>query len=167
MRFRPIGQRILQTVRVVITLIQIPKTKVWNSSLTHLKQIATTQKRHLNLLEYQSKSLLQDSGVAIQEFCMLDATDKTSLTKFSMYACNPSPPGTWLIIIVAFCISFFLSAWCRCRRVCGESANPGRRPWKGPLWHWLQRRRSHNKKVSKSLRRTNTLFWRNCTPSIQ
>lgn len=30
-------------------------------------------RRHLNLLEYQSKNLLQDGGVAIQQFCVLDA----------------------------------------------------------------------------------------------
>lgn len=36
------------------------------------------QKRHLNLLEYQSKSLLQQSGVAIQNFRVLEGKDDGS-----------------------------------------------------------------------------------------
>lgn len=42
------------------------------------------QKRHLNLLEYQSKNLLQESGVAIQNFRILDGSghDKEVLNDF-------------------------------------------------------------------------------------
>lgn len=41
-------------------------------------------KRNLNLLEYQSKSLLQESGVAIQEFRVLDGKeDAQNLADFS------------------------------------------------------------------------------------
>lgn len=45
------------------------------------------QKRYLNLLEYQSKALLQENGVAIQEFCVLDGTNGSNtqnLQKFRM-----------------------------------------------------------------------------------
>lgn len=39
-------------------------------------------------MEFQSKSLLQESGVAIQEFCVLEGTngnDVKSLKEFSKY----------------------------------------------------------------------------------
>lgn len=51
-------------------------------------QVLKNQRRYLNLLEYQSKALLQDSGVAIQEFCVLDGVhgDNTKcLQNFSNY----------------------------------------------------------------------------------
>ncbi|KAF5306033.1 hypothetical protein FQR65_LT00748 [Abscondita terminalis] len=38
--------------------------------------------RYLNLLEYQSKHLLKQSGVAIQDFCMVDASGTNELNKF-------------------------------------------------------------------------------------
>lgn len=41
-------------------------------------QVLQIQRRYLNLLEYQSKALLQESGVAIQEFCVLDGTNGTN-----------------------------------------------------------------------------------------
>lgn len=40
--------------------------------------------RYLNLLEYQSKHLLQKNQVAIQDFCVVDATDKSSFEKFNV-----------------------------------------------------------------------------------
>lgn len=47
-------------------------------------QILNNQTRQLNLLEYQSKNLLQESGVAIQNFRILDGTgkDKNALNDF-------------------------------------------------------------------------------------
>ncbi|XP_055323358.1 succinate--CoA ligase [GDP-forming] subunit beta, mitochondrial [Sitodiplosis mosellana] len=39
-----------------------------------VRNVLQSQRRYLNLLEYQSKGLLQESGVAIQEFCVLDGT---------------------------------------------------------------------------------------------
>ncbi|XP_044765180.1 succinate--CoA ligase [GDP-forming] subunit beta, mitochondrial [Coccinella septempunctata] len=44
----------------------------------HLQQFV----RHLNLLEYQSKNLLRENGVAIQNFCLLDKDDKSEINKF-------------------------------------------------------------------------------------
>lgn len=38
--------------------------------------------RYLNLLEYQSKNLLKQHGVAIQDFCIVDQEDKSPLNKF-------------------------------------------------------------------------------------
>ncbi|KAL3290302.1 hypothetical protein HHI36_023646 [Cryptolaemus montrouzieri] len=40
--------------------------------------------RHLNLLEYQSKNLLRENGVAIQNFCLLDEKDKSELEQFNV-----------------------------------------------------------------------------------
>ncbi|KAK5639590.1 hypothetical protein RI129_012082 [Pyrocoelia pectoralis] len=38
--------------------------------------------RYLNLLEYQSKHLLKQNGVAIQDFCMIDAEGNNGLNRF-------------------------------------------------------------------------------------
>lgn len=44
------------------------------------------QKRHLNLLEYQSKKLLDEAGVAIQKFRVLESNkDQKVLEDFSKY----------------------------------------------------------------------------------
>lgn len=40
--------------------------------------------RFLNLLEYQSKYLLQKNNVSVQDFCILDGIDKTSFDKFNV-----------------------------------------------------------------------------------
>lgn len=43
------------------------------------------QRRHLNLLEYQSKVLLQESGVAIQAFRVLEGkNDENKLNDFQV-----------------------------------------------------------------------------------
>lgn len=50
-------------------------------------KVLVNQRRYLNLLEYQSKALLQQSGVAIQEFVLLDGSqgnNTKSLQDFSM-----------------------------------------------------------------------------------
>lgn len=47
-------------------------------------KVILNSKRDLNLLEYQSKSLLQESGVAIQEFRVLEGKqDAQNLADFS------------------------------------------------------------------------------------
>lgn len=38
--------------------------------------------RCLNLLEYQSKNLLRNSGVAVQDFCLIDAKGTQEFDKF-------------------------------------------------------------------------------------
>lgn len=43
-------------------------------------------RRNLNLLEYQSKSLLQDGGVAIQQFCVLDAVHRNGGAEWDKFA---------------------------------------------------------------------------------
>lgn len=56
--------------------------------LCDAKQVMQNQRRYLNLLEYQSKTLLQESGVAIQEFCVLNGTNAINmknLQNFRMY----------------------------------------------------------------------------------
>lgn len=53
-----------------------------------MNQVLQNQRRFLNLLEYQSKALLQESGVAIQEFCVLDGTqgnNSKNLQDFSKF----------------------------------------------------------------------------------
>jgi len=50
-----------------------------------LRNTIYSQKRHLNLLEYQSKELLQQSGVAIQKFRVLEgSTDGKKLDDFNV-----------------------------------------------------------------------------------
>lgn len=44
------------------------------------------QKRFLNLMEYQSKSLLQESGVAIQEFRVLENTENNNVKKLQEFS---------------------------------------------------------------------------------
>lgn len=44
------------------------------------------QRRSLNLLEYQSKSLLQESGVAIQEFCVLDGIEQNNIENLNNFS---------------------------------------------------------------------------------
>lgn len=44
--------------------------------------------RHLNLLEFQSKNLLRENGVAIQNFCLLDKDDKSELNTFGELSVN-------------------------------------------------------------------------------
>ncbi|KAK9889128.1 hypothetical protein WA026_004396 [Henosepilachna vigintioctopunctata] len=48
--------------------------------IKHLKYFV----RNLNLLEYQSKNLLREHGVAIQNFCLLDKEDKSQLKQFDV-----------------------------------------------------------------------------------
>lgn len=68
-------------------------------------KISWTQKRHLNLLEYQSKSLLQESGVAIQEFRVVEGkNDEKNLKDFSKFVvdcliCIPLSSLTYLLNI--------------------------------------------------------------------
>lgn len=56
------------------------------------RQVILSPKRNLNLLEYQSKSLLQESGVAIQEFRVLggkqDANNLVDFSKSAVAWCN-------------------------------------------------------------------------------
>ncbi|KZC12060.1 PREDICTED: succinyl-CoA ligase [GDP-forming] subunit beta, mitochondrial [Dufourea novaeangliae] len=40
--------------------------------------ISTKQKRHLNLLEYQSKELLRDCGISVQNFAIVDDLNKAN-----------------------------------------------------------------------------------------
>ncbi|XP_017769775.1 PREDICTED: succinyl-CoA ligase [GDP-forming] subunit beta, mitochondrial [Nicrophorus vespilloides] len=61
------------------------------SSLCNLlKQVQKTSSvlkipiRNLNLLEYQSKHLLRENGVAVQDFCMIDASGDKELEKFNV-----------------------------------------------------------------------------------
>ncbi|CAG9803340.1 unnamed protein product [Chironomus riparius] len=58
---------------------KIPRiNKIFVTSLTH-------QKRHLNLLEFQSKKLLDEAGVAIQKFRVLDSkNDEKILEDFNV-----------------------------------------------------------------------------------
>ncbi|XP_053596927.1 succinate--CoA ligase [GDP-forming] subunit beta, mitochondrial isoform X2 [Microplitis demolitor] len=53
-------------------------------SLTKYSQAGLLSIRHLNLLEYQSKVLLKDSGVSVQNFTIIDDLQKTdsALDKF-------------------------------------------------------------------------------------
>lgn len=51
-----------------------------------MPQALATQVRRLNLLEYQSKGLLQESGVAIQTFRVLEGKqDEQDLNDFSKF----------------------------------------------------------------------------------
>lgn len=54
------------------------------SSLTKYSQLGVLSIRNLNLLEYQSKELLKDSGVSVQNFTIIDDVDKadSALSKF-------------------------------------------------------------------------------------
>lgn len=67
-----------------------------NGCLSYFRQVIVSPKRNLNLLEYQSKSLLQESGVAIQEFRVLEGKhDAKNLADFSKSAvawCNEWHP---------------------------------------------------------------------------
>ncbi|XP_036150444.1 succinate--CoA ligase [GDP-forming] subunit beta, mitochondrial-like [Monomorium pharaonis] len=42
--------------------------------------------RHLNLLEYQSKELLRDSGVSVQNFAIVDDLTKTNSALKKLHA---------------------------------------------------------------------------------
>lgn len=45
--------------------------------------------RHLNLLEYQSKELLRDSGVSVQNFAIVDDLTETNSALEKLRECFP------------------------------------------------------------------------------
>lgn len=47
-------------------------------ALKNLSQFGVVPVRRLNLLEYQSKELLRDSGVSVQNFKIVDDAKKTN-----------------------------------------------------------------------------------------
>nr|CAH7764589.1 unnamed protein product [Callosobruchus chinensis] len=53
-------------------------------TLARRTNFTIVQVRHLNLLEYQSKHLLRKNGVAVQDFCMVDAHGTNELDKFNV-----------------------------------------------------------------------------------
>nr|CAI5853233.1 unnamed protein product [Callosobruchus analis] len=53
-------------------------------TLARRSNFTVVQIRHLNLLEYQSKHLLRKNGVAVQDFCMVDAYGTNELDKFNV-----------------------------------------------------------------------------------
>lgn len=99
--------------------------------------------RRLNLLEYQSKGLLQESGVAIQTFRVLEGKqDEADLNDFSKYlATRPE---------IQLRAKLNLNRSHRCSRVRCQSTNSGRWPWQGPFLQRIQRRRSHYKRVNEN-----------------
>lgn len=61
-----------------------------NTFAIHIFKVTLNPRRNLNLQEYQSKSLLQESGVAIQEFRVLGGRqDAKNLADFSKSAGVP------------------------------------------------------------------------------
>lgn len=108
------------------------------------------------MLEYQSKALLQESGVAIQEFCVLDGTNGPNtkhLQSFSMY--------NWFAYLESPILESnpidneLLCVFCRGARICSESTNLGWRTRKGTFRYGIQGWRSYNIKV---MRDTTTLM---------
>ncbi|KAJ8682419.1 hypothetical protein QAD02_018211 [Eretmocerus hayati] len=55
-------------------------------NLKNLSQFGIVPIRRLNLLEYQSKELLRDSGISVQNFAIVDDTKKTSSAIESLHA---------------------------------------------------------------------------------
>lgn len=47
-------------------------------ALKEASKLNTKQTRNLNLLEYQSKELLRDCGISVQNFAVVDNLNKTS-----------------------------------------------------------------------------------------
>lgn len=54
----------------------VRKTLSSVGNLKNLSQFGIVPVRRLNLLEYQSKELLRDSGVSVQNFAIVDDTNK-------------------------------------------------------------------------------------------
>lgn len=54
----------------------VRKTLSSVGNLKNLSQFGIVPVRKLNLLEYQSKELLRDSGVSVQNFAIVDDTKK-------------------------------------------------------------------------------------------
>lgn len=53
---------------------KLRSTQVFNKTL----KLSTKQTRNLNLLEYQSKELLRDCGVSVQNFAIVDDLNKAN-----------------------------------------------------------------------------------------
>ncbi|XP_012277122.1 succinate--CoA ligase [GDP-forming] subunit beta, mitochondrial [Orussus abietinus] len=62
--------------------------KIFDTSnvLKKISQTSVTSVRNLNLLEYQSKVLLKDSGISVQNFCIIDDLNKAKSTLENFHA---------------------------------------------------------------------------------
>lgn len=132
------------TVRHSNTYLAIPtgtRAKMTSLALSKLSakllarrpflQTLNLSARHLNLLEYQSKKLLAESGVAIQAFRVLEGKkDESVLKDFSKYRtylpCIDCTDWSTLVMLshLRRCLSFAR----RCKRVCRQSTNSRWRP---------------------------------------
>lgn len=54
-----------------------------------MESVRVSCARHLNLLEYQSKELLRDSGVSVQNFAIVDDLTKTNSALEKLRECFP------------------------------------------------------------------------------
>lgn len=63
-----------------LLLSSVRRSQCFKNSFQNVLKV---NKRNLNLLEYQSKTLLDECGVAIQKFRVLDSKDSKVLDDFS------------------------------------------------------------------------------------
>jgi hypothetical protein len=116
-------------------------TAIWRSTL-RLQQAANknvvskVQSRNLNLMEYQSKNLLDKHNVCVQKFMMVENKDeaKTVAKDFSniFYETGKFKLG---------CKTIFCR---RCQGICDQGADFSRRPRPRAFQQWIQGRRSHH-----------------------
>lgn len=65
----------------------VQRASVLVNTFKNVSRVSIVPVRNLNLLEYQSKLLLRDSGVSVQNFTIVDDLKhaKETLDKFSKY----------------------------------------------------------------------------------